>query len=86
VSELSVAEIRHNQAVAQSLAWARAAAARGEFADALGWLQVVEAVGHVLSPDEQRDRRHWLRAVRGGPSLPTRRDRDHDHVRAEARP
>lgn len=66
----SDAETRHRDAVAQSIAWARAAAAGGDYADALCWLQVVAAVGHILTGDEERDRQEWL--LRVGDSGPAR--------------
>ena len=39
---------QHQAAVRQSLGWADAAARAGDHADALHWLDVVEAVGHEL--------------------------------------
>jgi hypothetical protein len=40
---------QHQAAVRQSLGWADAAARASDHADALHWLDVVEAVGHELS-------------------------------------
>jgi hypothetical protein len=47
---------RHLAAVARSLGWARESAARGDYADALGWVRVVDAI-----PDEyEAERQAWL--------------------------
>ena len=56
---------QHQAAVRQSLGWADAAAGAGEHADALHWLDVVEAVGHELSADDTAKREAWRRALRG---------------------
>lgn len=50
---------RHERAVAQTLRWADEAAARGDHADALEWLKIVEAVGDALSPDYATKRAQW---------------------------
>ena len=53
----------HLAAVARSLGWAEEAAGRADWADALGWIAVVEACGDEL-PDEFRAKRdRWLRAL-----------------------
>jgi hypothetical protein len=55
---------RHAAAVASSLAWADEAAARGDFGEALEWLQAVEAAGDVL-PDAYAARREdWSQRAR----------------------
>ena len=64
----SVRDDRHAQhlaAVRQSLGWADAAARAGDHADALHWLDVVEAVGDVLTADYTAKREAWRRALRG---------------------
>lgn len=64
----SVRDERHAQhlaAVRMSLGWADAAARAGDHADALHWLDVVEAVGDVLSAGYTAKRESWRRAVRG---------------------
>jgi hypothetical protein len=44
-------DARHQRALAQTTAWARAAADAGDYVDALSWLRVLEVVeGHLL-PD-----------------------------------
>jgi hypothetical protein len=54
---------RHLAAVARSLRWADEAAERGEYRDALGWLQAVEAAGEKLSDAYQARRNAWLVAI-----------------------
>lgn len=68
---------RHQAAVRQSLGWADAAARAGDHADALHWLDVVEAVGHELSAEDTAKREAWRRALRGAsaPEQPTTRAR-----------
>jgi len=63
----SVGDERHAQhqaAVSQSLGWADAAARAGDHAEALHWLDVVEAVGHELSGEYAAKRASWRRALR----------------------
>ena len=50
---------QHERAVAQSLSWAAEAAERNDFADALAWLAVVEAVDGELAPEWQRAQASW---------------------------
>ena len=47
---LDRAHDRHLAAVARSLGWARESAARGDYADALGWVRVVEAIPAYQKP------------------------------------
>ena len=49
---------RHGRAVARSLGFAQEAAAEGDFVNAVGWLQVVQAVDGGLPP-------HWERTLAG---------------------
>ena len=65
--------VQHVAAVRQSLGWADAAARAGDHADALHWLDVVEAVGDVLPADYTAKREAWRRAVReaGAAGQPT---------------
>jgi hypothetical protein len=51
---------RHRNAVAMSLSRAEEAAARGDHADALSWLDVVEATGDELREEYRAKRRQWL--------------------------
>ncbi len=53
----------HRAAVAQTLSWARAAAARGDHADALAWLATLDAIGHPLSREDQYRRAAWRDAL-----------------------
>jgi len=72
---------RHEQAVAQTLEWADEAAARGDHADALAWLNTVEAVGDGLSPDYESRRAQWRTVLRD-----RRSDRQTQHAAGSVRP
>jgi hypothetical protein len=64
--EVSVsAHDRHLAAVARSFGWAEEAAARGEYAEALSWVQVVQAIGDLIPIEYQTKRRAWLSALAG---------------------
>jgi hypothetical protein len=64
----------HAAAVRRSLGWADEAAERADWADALGWIEVVEACGDEL-PDEFRAKRdRWLLALSEQPSRGQRAD------------
>ena len=52
---------RHQNAVANTLGLAREAAARGDFADALEWLAVVDVVDGALPAGWELKRAVWLR-------------------------
>lgn len=53
----------HLAAVARTLSWAEESASRGDYADALAWLDVLAAIREPLS-DEYVDKRHvWHRAL-----------------------
>jgi hypothetical protein len=54
---------RHLAAVTRSLRWAQESAERGDYPDALAWVQVVEATGTQLSPSFQDKRKAWLDAI-----------------------
>lgn len=56
---------RHRSAIDRSVGWAEAAAARGDYYDALGWLAVVEAVGPPLTAQQLGLRRTWLTRMAG---------------------
>ena len=53
---------RHERAVADTLALARQAAAKGDFAGALEWLGVVEIVDEARPIGGEQTRAVWLRA------------------------
>jgi hypothetical protein len=59
---LSGAE-RHRAAIAVTLTWAEESAARGDYADALSWLDVVEATGDHLLDGYEVKRQAWLGAL-----------------------
>lgn len=54
---------RHLAAVARSLGWAQESAQRGDYADALGWVQVLEAIGDTVPLEFETKREEWLRAL-----------------------
>jgi hypothetical protein len=54
---------RHLAAVARSLGWAQESAARGDYADALGWVQMVEAIGDLIPEEYEIKRRAWRDAL-----------------------
>ena len=56
---------RHLAAVARTFGWAEEAAARGDYADALSWVQVVQAIGDLIPIEYQTKRRAWLSALAG---------------------
>ena len=57
------ADDRHLAAVARSLGWAQQAAARGDYAEALSWVGVVEAIGDRIPTEYQTKRQAWLGAL-----------------------
>jgi hypothetical protein len=52
---------RHQRAVANTLGFAREAAAKGDFGGALEWLGVVEIVDGALPAGWEQTRATWLR-------------------------
>jgi hypothetical protein len=56
-------ESKHLAAVARSLEWADEAAERGNYRDALGWLQAVEAAGDELPETYEAKRNAWLLTI-----------------------
>ena len=57
------ARVRHEQAVARTLDWSDQAAEDGDDANALTWLQALEAIGGPLSSDCLRGRQAKRRAL-----------------------
>lgn len=49
-------------AVAKTFSAARESAARGDYADALAWLALLDAIGHRLSQHELSLRERWRTA------------------------
>ena len=47
---------RHLAAVAGTLGWAQESAERGDYADALKWIQTVEAIGEPIPPSDVTER------------------------------
>ncbi len=59
---------RNLAAVSRSLGWAQESADRGDYLDALGWIEVVEAIGAELSTSFQIKRQAWIHALGAGGS------------------
>jgi hypothetical protein len=57
-------DARHSAAVRRTGAWADEAASRRDFAGALEWLAVIEAIGDPLSSAQQASRSAWSQASR----------------------
>jgi hypothetical protein len=65
---------QHHQAVLNTLSWADEAAAAGDYADALAWLDVITAIGDGLPSPYPARRASWQAAMRTvGPPGETRR-------------
>ena len=57
---------RHLEAVRRTLRWADEAAHRGEYGEAVAWLETITAIGDVL-PAAYRDKhREWVAVLGGG--------------------
>ena len=54
---------RHPEAVRRTLTWADESANRGDHADALAWLAVIQAVDGTLPDDYETKRAKWLRSI-----------------------
>ncbi len=50
---------RHVAAVRGSFRWAQESADRGDHADALDWIRVLEAIGEEIPPSYKAKRRAW---------------------------
>lgn len=57
---------RHARAVSNSLRLAAEAAARGDYVEALAWVDTVQAIGEELPPELQASRSEWLEHLRQG--------------------
>jgi hypothetical protein len=55
---------RHAAAVARTVAWAREAAGQGDIAEAVSWLDVIEAIEGTLPPALSALRDEWIRGAR----------------------
>lgn len=54
---------RHRAAVARTLQWADGCAARGEYADGLAWLAMIEKLGDTLPPEYEDKRQRWTASL-----------------------
>ena len=66
-------EAKHRTAVARTLQWADESAERGDYLDALAWLDTVEAIGDELPEVYEIRRDSWSAEL--GSSLGDRRNR-----------
>ena len=57
------ARAKHLAAVAGTLCWADESAARGDYADALRWVEMIEALGDPLPHEYETKRRSWRGAL-----------------------
>jgi len=59
----------HRAAVANTLTWAEESAARGDYANALAWLSVLDAIRETLPEEYEVKRLDWRRVLveRHGP-------------------
>lgn len=53
----------HRVAVANTLSWAEESAARGDFVNALAWLNVLDAIRETLPETYENKRLAWRRAL-----------------------
>jgi hypothetical protein len=58
-AELPRRDLRRDRALARMLKSADAAAARGDYADALAWLRKIDTMGHELDPVYESRRHAW---------------------------
>lgn len=70
-----MAELRHQHAVASTLSWADQAAADGEYARALAWLDTLDAIGARLPEAYVAKRPVWARAFAARAELNAMRKR-----------
>lgn len=57
------ADERHRRAVAQTTAWAKDAAAAGNYQDALSWIRVLEAVDGTVPAELEALSEHCLAVI-----------------------
>jgi hypothetical protein len=57
--------LTHEAAVRHTLSWADKAAADHDYAGAVAWLDVIEAIGCPLPDEQLRKRATWALAQRG---------------------
>jgi hypothetical protein len=64
---------RHERAVARTLEFAEEAASRGDFSEALAWLETLDAIGRRLPSEYASKRVEWQIAVADDRPVPGRR-------------
>lgn len=55
----------HRAAVANTLTWAEESASRGDYVNALAWLNVLDAIRETLPEEYEIKRRDWRRTLIG---------------------
>jgi hypothetical protein len=77
----------HRAAVANTLAWAEESAARGDYANALAWLSVLDAIRETLREEYEVKRLDWRRVLveRHGPQCTASRTERQPRDRLERR-
>ena len=56
-------EAKHAAIIARTLGWADAAAERGDWREALRWVEKVRSLGQTLPAEYETKRQAWLQAV-----------------------
>ena len=56
-------EAQHAAIIARTLAWADESAARGEYVEAVRWVETVRDMGHDLPSEYEANRDMWLSAI-----------------------
>lgn len=62
-------EARHAAIITRTLAWADESAARGEYAQAVHWVQTVRGMGHGLPAEYETRLEMWRNAIDPDPRL-----------------
>jgi hypothetical protein len=60
-------EANHAAIIARTLRWADRAAARGDYREAVHWVETVGDLGHELSAEYEVRRDTWLNAIERDP-------------------
>ena len=59
-------DTKHEDAVRNTLSWAEEAAASGDYAGAVAWLDTISAIGDSLPPSYRTKRAAWMAAATDG--------------------
>ena len=63
-------EAKHAAIIARTLRWGDEAAERGDWSEALRWVEKVRSLGQPLSAEYEAKRQVWLQAVDPGAAAP----------------